>query len=172
MKDQPSLEISPRPTLRADTAADLMTPNPVSIAAGATVKEAAAFLTDKGFSAAPVIDEAGRPVGVLSQSDIVIHDREKVEYVSANPEYYARADLGRRSAKTLPSGFEEVDVDRTRVRDIMTPVIFAVAPESPAYKVIEDMLAKKVHRLFVVGGDGVLIGIISTVDVLRHLQRE
>jgi CBS domain-containing protein len=149
-----------------------MMPNPVSIAAGATVKEATAFLGDKGFSAAPVIDEAGRPVGVLSQSDIVVHDREKVEYVPAKPEYYERDDLSRRSAKALPSGFEVVDVDRTQVRDIMTPVVFSVAPETAAHKVIEDMLAQKVHRLFVVGADGVLVGIISTIDVLRHLRPE
>jgi len=172
MKNLPSLEATPRMVLYAATAADLMTPNPVSIAADATVKEATAFFADKGFSAAPVIDEAGRPVGVLSQSDIVVHDREKVDYVSARPEYYDRGDLSRRSAKAFPSGFQEVDVDRTRVRDIMTPVVFAVAPETPAHKVIEDMLAQRVHRLFAVGGDGVLVGIISMVDVLRHLRPE
>src|SRR5205807_1525839 len=48
------------------TARDLMSPNPRSIQGGATVPEVLAFLTDTGFSAAPVLDEAGRPVGVLS----------------------------------------------------------------------------------------------------------
>jgi predicted transcriptional regulator len=65
-----------------------------------------------------------------------------------------------------------VNGDPTQVRDIMTPVVFAVPPDTPAYKVIEDMLAHKVHRLFVVGSDGVLIGTISTVDVLQHLRPE
>jgi CBS domain-containing protein len=101
-----------------------------------------------------------------------VHDREKVEYVPDNPEYYRRADLSQSSAEALPNGFEVVNVDRTQVRDIMTPVVFSVAPATPAYKVIEDMLARKVHRLFVVGSDGVLSGIISTVDVLRRLRPE
>ena len=168
MKDQPSVEINPRVILCAETAADLMAPNPVSIAAAASVQEAAAFLADKGFSATPVIDEAGRPVGVLSRSDIVVHDRESGPYVSGNPEYYERADLS-------PPKIVRTDVvngDPTQVRDIMTPVVFAVSPDTPAFKVIEDMLAHKVHRLFVVGSDGVLIGTISTVDVLRHLRPE
>ncbi len=166
MKNPPSVESTPRVVLDAATAADLMAPNPVSIAADATVKEAAAFLTDKGFSAAPVIDEAGRPVGVLSQSDIVVHDRESGPYVSGNPEYYERADLSPpRIIRT-----DGVDGDPTQARDIMTPIVFSVAPDTPAYKVIEDMLAQKVHRLFVVGSDGVLVGTISTVDVLRHLR--
>jgi predicted transcriptional regulator len=172
MKNPASVEAIPRMVLYAATGADLMTPNPMSITADTTVKEAAAFLTDKGFSAAPVIDEAGRPVGVLSQSDIVVHDRESGPYVSGNPEYHARADLSRRSVKTLPTGFEVVDADRTWVRDIMTPVVLCVTLKTAAYKVIETMLAHKVHRLFVVGADGVLVGIISTVDVLRHLHLE
>jgi CBS domain-containing protein len=57
--------------LHGATASDLMTPNPVSLSREATVLEAAAFLTGRGISAAPVIDEAGRPVGVISRSDIL-----------------------------------------------------------------------------------------------------
>jgi CBS domain-containing protein len=145
-----------------------MAPNPVSIAAGASVQEAAAFLADKGFSATPVIDEAGRPVGVLSRSDIVVHDRESGPYETGNPEYYERDDL--RTPRIIRT--EVVNGDPTQVRDIMTPVVFSVPPDTPAYKVIEEMLAHKVHRLFVVGGDGILVGTISTVDVLRHLRLE
>jgi CBS domain-containing protein len=168
MQNPRSNETTPRVVLDAATAADLMVRNPVSIAAGASVKEAAAFLTDKGFSAAPVIDEAGQPVGVLSQSDIVVHDRETGPLVSGNPEYYERTDL----SPPIVIWRDVVDGDLVQVRDIMTPVVFSVSPDTPAHKVIEDMLAHKVHRLFVVGGDGVLIGTISAVDVLRCLRPE
>jgi predicted transcriptional regulator len=168
MKNQPSGKGSPCLVLGAATAADLMTPNPVSIAADATVNEATTFLTDNGFSAAPVIDKAGRPVGVLSQSDLVFHERENVAYVSGSSESYKRADLSPpRIIRT-----DVVDGDLTQVNDIMTPVVFSVTPETAAHQVIEEMLAHKVHRLFVVGDDGVLVGTISTVDVLRRLHLE
>jgi CBS domain-containing protein len=145
----------------------------VSIAANAAVKEAAAFLVDRGYSAAPLIGEAGHPVGVLSQSDIVIHNRAKIEYVSTSPNTLPQlAGLIRRSPEILPEGFEVVDVDRTQVRDITTLVVFSVAPEETVHKVTSDMLDYKVHRLFVVDSDGVLVGIISTIDVLRHLRAE
>lgn len=62
-------------TLAAQTAADLMTPSPLSIPAATSVAEATAFLIARDFNAAPVIDEAGRPVGVLSMSDILIQHR-------------------------------------------------------------------------------------------------
>ena len=169
MKNSLKTEASARLTLWAETAADLMTPNPVSISADAPLKEAVAFLTDKGFSAAPVIDGAGQPIGVLSRSDIVVHDRERVEYVATVPEYYERTDLTTRSGEKLPKGFQVESVDRTSVRDIMTPVVFSVAPATPVRRVVEEMLALKVHRLFVVGRDGILVGVISALDVLRHL---
>jgi CBS domain-containing protein len=147
-----------------------MTPNPVSIGQDATVKEAAAFLTDRGFSAAPVIDQAGRPVGVLSRADIVVHHRQKAEYVPPVPDYYQRTDLATPSGEPLPGGFQVEGVAQTRVRDIMTPVVFSVLAEAPARRVVGDMVGLKVHRLFVVDPGGLLIGVISALDVLRHLR--
>jgi CBS domain-containing protein len=165
-------DVSERLTLRAKTAAALMTPDPLSIRDYATVHEAVAFLTDKGFSAAPVIDKAGRPVGVLSRADIVVYDRERVEYVEPVPEYYEKGTLVAPTGERLKDGFQVEKTDCVRVRDIMTPVVFAVTPQASARKVVEDMLRLRVHRLFVVGDDGVLIGVISTLDVLQHLRPE
>jgi CBS domain-containing protein len=165
-------EVSDRLTVDASTAAALMTPDPLSIRADATVREAVTFLTDKGFSAAPVIDKAGRPVGVLSRADIIVYDREKVEYVEPVPEYYEKGDLVAPTGERLGNGFQVEKADSVQVRDIMTPIVFSVSPETPARNVVENMLALKVHRLFVVAKDGTLIGVISALDVLKHLHPE
>ena len=157
-------------TLVAATAADLMTPNPVSISQNATVKELAAFLTDRGFSAAPVIDDAGRPVGVVSRADVVVHYRQKAEYVPRVPDYYEKTDLATPSGEPLPAGFQVESTDQSRVRDIMTPVVFSVSSDAPARRVVADMLDLRVHRLFVVDAVGVLVGVVSALDVLRHLR--
>jgi CBS domain-containing protein len=163
-------EMSERLMLSANTAAEVMTPDPLSIRADATVHEAVAFLTDKGFSAAPVIDGAGRPVGVLSRADIMVYDREKVEYLEPVPEYYEKGTLVAPTGEALGAGFQVEKADAVQVRDIMTPVVFSVTPATPASKVVAEMLALKVHHLFVVGSDGVLVGVISTLDVLQHLR--
>lgn len=162
-------EPSPGRSLDAQTAADLMTPNPVSIQDNATVQEAVDFLTGKGFSAAPVIDEAGRPVGVLSRADILVHDRQKADSLTSHPEYFQKSDLTLGSGEAQEWGTEVAGGDRAGVRDLMTPVVFAVAPDAPARQVVEDMVGWKVHRLFVVDDGGVLVGVISALDVLRHL---
>ena len=69
-----------RLTLKARTAADLMTSRVVSIAEHAPLREVVATLVDRGFSGAPVVNDAGRAVGVVSLSDIVVHDRNTVAY--------------------------------------------------------------------------------------------
>jgi CBS domain-containing protein len=117
-----------------------------------------------------VIDNAGRPVGVLSRADIVVHHRHKAEYVPPVPDYYQKTDLATPSGEPLPSGFQAESAVQTRVRDIMTPVVFSVSAEAPARRVVGDMVGLKVHRLFVVDQGGVLIGVISALDVLRHLR--
>jgi len=156
--------------LHADTAADLMTPNPLSIEDVATLREAVNFLIDKGFSAAPVIDEAGRPVGVLSRADILVHDREEVDHMSQVPEYYQKSELTARVGKGNAENFQVERVDRTLVRDIMTPVVFSITPGAPVSRVVHDLVSLKVHRLFVVDEAGVLVGVISVLDVLRRLH--
>jgi CBS domain-containing protein len=166
-----TMPIGAAPPLRlhAATAAELMVANPISLRADANVREALVLLTDKGFSAAPVIDEAGRPIGVLSRGDLLVHDREKVDYLPPGAAYFYEQDLHTRQGGPV-EGFQVEQVDTTRVRDLMTPAIFSVAPHTPAAKVIADLLALHVHRLFVVDDGGVLVGVVTAMDVLRHLR--
>jgi len=155
--------------LKAVTAADLMTPEPVTIPDDATLKEAILLLVDRRISAAPVVDGTGRAIGVISRSDIVERDRETVEHAHQAPEYYTRGDLTRAAGEELPRGFEVEQVDRTRVRELMTPAVFAVRPEAPAAEVIRQLVTLDVHRLFVVDGAGILVGVITTMDIVRNL---
>jgi CBS domain-containing protein len=156
--------------LTAKTAAELMHTNPVSIGEDASIRDAIALLTDKGFSAAPVIDDAGRPVGVVSRSDILIHQREHVEHLHTTPEYFRKEELFTDEGESLREGFEVENVDRTTVNEIMTPAVFAVTPDTPVNRLVAQMIALRVHRLFVVDDNGVLVGVISTMDILKNLE--
>lgn len=156
--------------LQARTAADLMMPNPISLNVNSTLQEALVLFTEKGFTAAPVIDDAGRPVGVISRYDILVHAREQKEYLPAHPEFYSPRELATAEGEPLRPGFQVERVDQTRVSEVMTPAVFAVAPDTTAEKVIAEMLDLKVHRLFVVDQSGILVGVISALDFLRHLR--
>ena len=149
-----------RLVLEPMSAAEMMTPNPISISADATVDEATTLLTDRGFSAAPVIDEAGRPVGVVSRADLLVHDRERMTRLRPMTDVQGA------------HGFAVAEADTTPVSDIMTPVVFSVMLDTPADRVAEQMLEMHVHQLFVVDRDGSLVDVISSLDVLRHLRQE
>jgi CBS domain-containing protein len=154
--------------LKAHTAADLMTGTVVSIPEDAPLREAVGTLVDRGFSGAPVVNNAGRAVGVVSLSDIVVHDRNSVAYARPAAETYTRSELRGKFGEDV-GGFEVEAVDGTLARDVMTPAVCAVRPETPARDVIEEMLLLHVHRLFVTDRDGVLVGVIAMTDVLRRL---
>jgi CBS domain-containing protein len=156
--------------LEADTAAELMTTEPVTISQNATLREAIELLIDRHVSAVPVVDTAGRAVGVISRSDIVEHDRETVSHARQAPEYFTRRDLTRAAGEELSSGFQVEQVDRTRVREVMTPALFSVRPGDSAEEVIGQLKTLGVHRLFVLDDAGVLVGVISTSDVVRNLK--
>jgi CBS domain-containing protein len=162
--------MSTRLVLQADSAGELMSPNPVSIHATATVSEAVALLVDRGIHAAPVIDEAGRPIGVISTGDILRHDRAYTRHLERVPQFYSVSELRLPSGERMPGkGFQVEAADNTTVRDIMTPAVFSVPKTTTPALVVKQMTELHVHRLFVVDGSGVLIGVISTLDVMRKL---
>jgi CBS-domain-containing membrane protein len=158
----------PRLSLEADTAEDLMSPNPISLRRDANVHEAIILLIERNFDAAPVIDGNGRPVGVVTVTDLLVHDREYVRYLKTG-DTTERGDL-QEIGRNLPDDFGLEVVDPTRVDEIMTPAVFTVAAATPAPEVVRRLLDLKVHHLFVADSDGVLVGVISTCDILRRLS--
>lgn len=129
--------------LDSQTARDLMSPDPMFLRGDATDEEAIRVLADRGITAAVVIDAAGRPLGVVTATDVLIHQREKLAK-SPGPEPIL-------------------------VRDIMTPAVFSVRLDTPAPQLIEQMVALNVHRLFVVDETDVVVGVVSALGVLRGM---
>ncbi|MGW3152256.1 CBS domain-containing protein [Streptomyces sp. NPDC001177] len=57
--------------MRHRSVGDLMTPTAVSVQPGTPVKEIMALLDEYGITAVPVVDDEGRPVGVVSRADML-----------------------------------------------------------------------------------------------------
>jgi CBS domain-containing protein len=146
------------PALPALTAADVMVPNPISLRLTATLDEAMELFADRNIDAAPVIDESGHPFGVLSRTDLFIHEIENVRRAKEA----ARFD----GDKTPPDRTRDA---RTSVVDLMTPAVFAVDEGASLRRIVGDMVGLRVHRLFVIDDSGVLVGVITPMDVLKRL---
>jgi CBS-domain-containing membrane protein len=173
--DAPQTAPYPRVVLSARTAIDFMTTNLVSIRGDATLQEASVLLTNKGYCAVPVVDEAGKPVGVISQSDLLVHARENFQSLSAHlglPTTSPQEAEGAKPFTPPPEPKPQASPTLVLVRDVMTPAVFAVTTDAPARKVVEELLNLKVHQLFVVDEQGLLIASVSATDVLKHLHLE
>jgi CBS domain-containing protein len=67
---RPTVRATPKPLL-ALTAGELMSPDPVHLTEAMPLREAARLLLEKQVGGAPVVDTAGRCVGVLSATDFL-----------------------------------------------------------------------------------------------------
>lgn len=148
-----------------------MSDNPVSISENETAQGVAQVLVDRCISAAPVIDKAGRPVGVISRTDLVTQLMQPQGRVRALEEDWFECgnivdEESIRSHLCLPGSLSKVTA-----KAIMNTKLLTVTPEDSLEMAVELMLKHHVHRLFVVDHVGVLIGVISTFDILHRLER-
>ena len=132
------------------TAGDLMTANPVTVTARATVAEAWDLMRELEVRHLPVV-ENGVMVGILSDRDL------------------ATLDVGR---LYMEEGAEAVRRSLARVvADVMSVDVIHVEPETEMSEVVGLLIDSKVGALPVVRpATREVVGIVSYVDVLRALQ--
>jgi CBS domain-containing protein len=147
-------------------AQDIMNPDVMSVQDDLTVTELAAFLVDQEISGAPVENEQGKLVGVVSVTDIVRATSSGGERYAPDhdPGFYVRGWEDRVEADDL-KGFH-FDDEGLLVRDIMTPSVFAVEASTPIRDVARSMMESHLHRMLVVKDDKI-VGIVSTSDMLQ-----
>jgi len=63
-------------------------------------------------------------------------------------------------------------LDRVRVADIMSPVVYTISPETPIEEVLDEMRQLKVHHLFVQDSQGVVLGSVSALDIIDQIILE
>jgi CBS domain-containing protein len=143
---------------------DVMTREVLAVAADTSLETAARLLASRHISGAPVIDDQGRAVGVITQSDLCDPDRDVTGKLGRSLFYR----VGERATAAL--GGERVHTVGV-VADVMSPFVLSVSPQTPIAEAARLMVHDEVHRLLVVKG-GKLVGIVSAMDVLRALARE
>ncbi len=155
--------------MRPITAADVMNPNVLMVQEDMTVGELASFLVESEISGAPVVDPAGRLVGVVSVTDLARSAADR-----PHPDFFISewgGTLSRDKIAELRFGERFEEETEMRVRDIMTPAIYSVDAETPIPEVAETLINGHIHRLLVTSGERV-VGIVTTSDLLGLLVRE
>ncbi|MGW1809749.1 CBS domain-containing protein [Streptomyces sp. NPDC002078] len=137
---------------------DVMTHRVVALRAGAAFKDIVKVMREWQVSALPVLDDAGRVVGVVSEGDLL-----------AKEEHWG-GDIGRYGeARHLA---EARKADAVTAGQLMTAPAVTVAADATLAHAARLMARTRVKRLPVVGRDGTLRGIVSRSDLLKVFLRD
>ncbi len=156
--------------MKALMAKDIMTRDVLLARADWSVHRLAEFLVENSISGAPVISEDGKLIGVVSSTDILIHDTLPLTEVPAGDphDYYVQVSERRYTSEEFTSSHIAGEPLVT-VRDIMTPVIYKVSEDTLVPKVADTMIKNRIHRIFVTR-EGQLVGIIATPEMLQVVR--
>ena len=115
----------------------------------------------------PVVDEVGRPVGVVSRSDLVEHWYES-DSAGLGP-LRATGPTGA-PGEYLGDGFHAVPAAQT-VADVMMCIAFTLCEDASLSHAAALMAYEGVQRIPVVSFEGKVVGVVSSMDVVRWLAQ-
>lgn len=141
-------------------ARDVMTESVICIDVKESVFDAAELLLGAGVSAAPVVNDKGAVVGIVSEADLI----KRTEIGTATKKSW----LARLLDSEVSAARDFVGANTRRVADVMTKDVATATEDTPLSELVELMDRRSVKRIPIVR-DGVLVGVVSRSDLLRAL---
>ena len=145
------------------TVKDIMTTDLITVTPDMDIARAAKILLDNRINGVPVLDDSGRLVGLLCQSDLITQQKKL-----PIPTLFTFLDglIRLTSMKQLEKQVGKIAA--LMVSEAMTPKPVTVRPDTELETVAALMVDSNFHTLPVVE-DSELVGIIGKEDVLRTL---
>ena len=144
-------------------AQDIMTNNVITVTEDMPVKELAIILSKNKISGAPVVDNEGKLIGVVTESDLI--DQTKKVHIPTVVSIFD-SFLFLESPERLEKDLKKMAA--STVKDISSEEIVNVNKDTRLDELATLMSEKKVHTLPVVEGDK-LVGVIGKSDIIRTL---
>ena len=152
-------------------ARDVMQEDVVTVSPDLPLLDAHQLFVSEEIHGAPVVDEEGALVGVISSADLLRAVAE--EHGAARVEANYLRDLVEFSSPDWIAQPEDFQ-DRLRelcVADAMTTEVVQVSPDATLEEVAAALCDNRVHRVMVVES-GVPVGVISTFDLVNRMRYE
>lgn len=143
-----------------------MNPKVITVSHDTKARDVIRTLAKHQITGAPVVDDNGGLVGVVSMADCV-QETERGEAVSGRGLCFHRDlwwDLENDEDKSVM-----VLEETLKASDLMTPAPFTVSEITTVHEIVDLMIEKRIHRV-VVTLNGSISGIITTVDVMKALS--
>jgi CBS domain-containing protein len=135
--------------------ADVMTTDLVVATPSTSVPDLARMMRENAVSALPVVDEDGRPVGVVSEADLLVKERELA------------AHHGGLWMESHPTAGDRVKAEALEAAELMSSPPATIGGEASLAAAARRMAERGVRRLLVVDDVGRLRGLVSRRDLLK-----
>lgn len=142
-------------------AKDVMTTSVATIAATATVQDAAKLMFERRVSGLPVTDGSGRIAGILSEGDLL---RRSELGTDRQGSWWLRL----LSVAEENAAAEFIKTHAVRVADVMTCPVISVSEKAPIEELALLLEKHHIKRVPVLRGDKI-VGIVSRADLVRRL---
>lgn len=153
-------------TLRAR---DFMQKDVLTLAPETPLINAHRFFVEEEIHGAPVVEDDGTVVGVVSTLDLLRAVEEEHERGSSAPSYFRESlEFSSPSWPRLSEDFQD-RLSELTVLDVMNNEVVAVRPDATAADVARTIRTQRVHRVLVIE-DQKLVGLISTFDLARLIE--
>lgn len=139
------------------TAGELIGGEVTVLQSTATMHQAAYKFAEFSIGLAPVVDEAGRCIGVLSARDFVTFEIDRTGEETP-PD-------GKPSNRAAKGDF----LPWNSVRKFMSTAVQTTPFDTSLQRVSEIMMAEHIHHLIVLNERAAPIGVVSTLDVISAL---
>jgi CBS domain-containing protein len=139
-------------------ARDLMQKDVLTLGPDTPLINAHRFFVEEEIHGAPVVEDDGRVVGVVSTLDLLRAVEEEHDGGASAPSYFRDAlELSSSAWSNLAQVFQD-RITELRVRDVMSSEVVAVGPDSTAAEIREReltaSLAARARSRFPLGPDG------------------
>lgn len=145
--------------------ADVMSRRMTTIGANETLCQAAVQLAGHHVSGAPVVDETGHCVGVLTSNDFVRHIAEQAEGEAQG----WRGGEFRLERANKNSPLQVRSCERDQVRDHMSSAVQTISEDATLLAAAHEMCQSHIHHLLVLSSTGSPVGMVTTLDVVAAL---
>lgn len=146
------------------TARDIMTTEVISVTTETSLKDLARTFIETRYSNLPVLDDNGRLVGVISETDLV--EQQKPMHIPTVVSLFDWVFTFGREKRFQ----EEVDrVTATTVGDLCSREPQTCSPDTPVGDIAGLMSEHKIHLVPVVDGERV-VGVVARLDLIRAME--
>lgn len=142
---------------------EVMTTDVVTATPSMRLRDLAELLIARSISGAPVVNETGSVIGIISEGDLLTKQAER-PLTKRRPLEWILGELGDTDTRRRH--------DATTVAEAMTAPAITISPDASTHEAASMMIDRRVNRLPVVG-EGELLGIVTRADLVRaYLRRD